>query len=123
MMTLQIHSYKDLIVWQKAMDLVIAIYELTAQYPKEEKYGLVFDTRKTSRSIPYNIAEGRRRSTQRDYCHFLIISYASGGEPETQIEIAKRLPWSNNLNFNKVDNLLLEVMKMLNKMTNTLKTL
>lgn len=122
MMTLQIHSYKDLIVWQKAMDLVIAIYELTEQYPKEEKYGLVFDTRKTSRSIPYNIAEGRRRSTQKDYCHFLIISYASGGELETQIEIAKRLPWSSDLSFDKVDNLLLEVMKMLNKMTNSLKS-
>jgi four helix bundle protein len=118
----EIHSYKDLIVWQKAMDLVIAIYELTEQYPKEEKYGLVFDTRKTSRSIPYNIAEGRRRSTQKDYWHFLIISYASGGELETQIEIAKRLPWSNNLSFDKVDSLLLEVMKMLNKMTNSLKS-
>jgi len=120
MKNLKIYSYKDLIVWQKAMNLVIAIYELTAQYPEEEKYGLVFDTRKTSRSIPYNIAEGRRRSTRRDYWHFLVISYSSGGELETQIEIAKRLPWSTNLNFHKVDNLLLEVMKMLNKLTNTL---
>ena len=120
MENLKIYSYKDLIVWQKAMDLVMAVYELTEQYPNDEKYGLVFDTRKTARSIPYNIAEGRRRSTRRDYWHFLVISYASGGELETQIEIAKRLPWGANLNFNKVDNLLLEVMKMLNKLTNTL---
>lgn len=122
MENLKTHSYKDLIVWQKAMDLVVAIYKLTEQYPIDERYGLIFDTRKTSRSIPYNIAEGRRRSTRKDYCHFLIISYGSGGELETQIEIAKRLPWSSELDFDEVDGLILEVMKMLNKMTNSLRT-
>lgn len=117
---MRLHSYKDLIVWQKAMDLMVAVYELTNQYPDDERFGLIFKTRKTSRSIPYNIAEGRRRRTRKDYCHFLTISYGSGGELETQIEAAKRLPFGAYLDFRKVDGLLLEVMKMLNKMVTTL---
>lgn len=117
-----VNSYKDLIVWQKAMDLVVEIYRTTESYPRSELYGLCSHTRKTSISIPSNIAEGRRRSSRKDYHKFLIIAYASGAELETQIEIAKRLPFSNNLNFNKVDSLLDEVMRILNKMTSSLIT-
>ena len=117
----KIQTYKDLIVWQKSMDLVVAIYKLTDQYPRLELYGLTQHTRKTSVSIPSNIAEGKYKSTQKDYRQFLVRAYASGAELETQIEIAKRLFFNNNLNFIEVDNLLNEVMKMLNKMTNTLR--
>ena len=117
----KIQTYKDLIVWQKSMDLVVAIYKLTDQYPRLELYGLTQHTRKTSISIPSNIAEGKYKSTQKDYRQFLVRAYASGAELETQIEIAKRLFFNNNLNFIEVDNLLNEVMKMLNKMTNTLR--
>lgn len=112
-------DYRKLIVWQKAMDLVVSVYKLTEGYPKTELFGLIQHTRKTAVSIPSNIAEGKRRLTKKDYCHFLIISYASGSELETQIEIAKRLPFGKTLNFSKVDNLLDEVMRMLNKMTNS----
>ncbi|MFA6533846.1 MAG: four helix bundle protein [Patescibacteria group bacterium] len=116
-----IQTYKDLIVWQKAMDLVVAIYELTEKYPKTELYGLTSQTKRSAVSVPSNIAEGRRRGTQKDYRQFLIIAYASGAELETQVEIAKRLPFSQGLNFSKVDGLLDEVMRMLNKMTTILK--
>ncbi len=109
-------TYKDLIVWQKAMDLVVEIYKLTDQYPKSELYGLAAHTRKTAISIPSNIVEGKRRATDKEYCRFLIIAFASGGELETQIEIAKRLPFGKKLDFTKVDQLLNEVMKILNKM-------
>ena len=111
-------SYKDLIVWHKAMDLVVAVYGLTELYPKIEQFGLTAHTRKTAVSIPSNIAEGRRRSTKKDYRQFLVRAYASGAELETQIEIAKRLNFGGNLGFSKVDQLLEEVMRMLNKMTN-----
>lgn len=117
----KIHSYKDLIVWQKSMELVVEIYKLTEKYPKSELYGLTSQTRRSSVSIPSNIAEGRRRGSQKDYRQFLIIAYGSGAELETQIEIAKRLSFGKNLNFSKVDLLLLEVMKMLNKMLSSLK--
>lgn len=113
---------QNLIVWQKGMDLVIAVYELTNQFPKSELYGLVSQMRRCSISIPSNIAEGRRRGSRRDYRQFLIIGYGSGAELETQIEIVKRLPFSKNLNFKAVDTLLNEVMRMLNKIILTLRS-
>lgn len=110
------HSYKDLIVWQRSMEIVIAVYELTEQFPQEEIYGLTSQMRRSAVSIPSNIAEGRFRGTKKDYLQFLRISYGSGAELETQIEIAKRLPNLKNLDYLKVDTLLEEVMKMLNVM-------
>lgn len=117
----KINSYKDLIVWQKAMDLVVEIYKLTDNYPRHELYALTAQTRKSAISIPSNIAEGRKRSTRRDYCNFLMISYGSGSELETQIEIAKRLGYAKKSSYNRVDSLLCEVMKMLNTMIGNLK--
>ncbi|MEK7167312.1 MAG: four helix bundle protein [Patescibacteria group bacterium] len=115
-----IQTYKDLIVWQKSMDLVIEIYKLTEQFPKTEIYGLTSQMKRSAISIPSNIAEGRRRGSKKDFRQFLIIAYSSGAEIETQIEISKRLIFSKNLNFNKVDLLLIEIMKMLNKMISNL---
>lgn len=111
-----LHSYKDLIVWQKGMELVVAVYALSEYYPKAELYGLISQTRRAAVSIPANIAEGRRRGTKKDYRQFLIIAYSSGAELETHIEIAKRLPFGNALDFTRVDQLLDEVMRMLNAM-------
>lgn len=111
-----IHSYKDLIVWQRSIELTTAIYELTEFFPKEEIYGVVSQMRRSSISIPSNIAEGRFRGTKKDYVQFLRIAYGSGAELETQIEISKRLPKTKDLNYSKVDSLLEEVMKMLNTM-------
>lgn len=114
----KLNSYKELIVWQKAVNLVIAVYELTEFFPRSEIYGLVSQMRRSAVSIPSNIAEGRRRGSKKDYRQFLIIAYGSGAELETQVEISKRLPFGKNLKFFKVDALLDEVMRMLNKMTN-----
>lgn len=119
---MKIYSYKDLIVWQKAVELVIIIYELTEKFPRSEIYGIVSQMRRASISIPSNIAEGRMRRSKKEFVHFLLTAYSSGAELETQIEIAKRLPKTKNLDYTKVDNLLEEVMKMLNKMTSTLRS-
>lgn len=116
-----IRSYRDLVVWQKSMDLVVAVYVLTDQYPKSELYGLTSQTRRSAVSIPSNIAEGKYRHTRKDYHNFLIKAYASGAELETQIEIAKRLSWGRRLDSLTVDRLLDEVMRMLNKMTSELE--
>lgn len=115
-----IHSYKELIVWQKSIELVSAIYELTENFPKQEIFGLTSQIRRASVSIPSNIAEGRYRGTKPDYVHFLRIAYGSGAELETQIEIAKRLSKTRILNYNRIDDLLREVMKMLNVMISKL---
>ena len=118
----QTGSYKELIVWQRAMELVVAVYAVTELYPRFELYGLTAHTRKSAISIPSNIAEGKRRSTLKDYRQFLVRAFASAAELETQIEIAKRLPFGKTLDFSKVDQLLEEVMKMLNRMTDRKQT-
>lgn len=117
----KINTYKDLIVWKKSMDLIVAVYELTEQYPKAEQYGLTSQTRRSAISIPSNIAEGRRRSSKKDFRNFLIIAFGSGAELETQVEIARRLSFGQGLDFSKVNNLLDEVMRMLNKMIQNLQ--
>ncbi|QQS43844.1 four helix bundle protein [Candidatus Roizmanbacteria bacterium] len=113
-------SYKDLIVWKKSINLVTEIYTVTAALPTEEKFGLVSQMRRSAVSIPSNIAEGRRRNSQKEYKQFLAIAYGSGAELETQIEIVKRLPFGSTIEFRNTDFLLLEVMKMLNVMVSRL---
>jgi four helix bundle protein len=116
-----INSYKDLIVWQRSMELVVEIYKITEKFPKSELYGIVSQMRRSAVSIPSNIAEGRKRSTRKDFRQFLIIAYASASEIETQVEISKRLNFINIAEYKKTDSLLLEVMKMLGKMLSSLK--
>ena len=111
-----IHSYKELTVWQRSIELVVAIYEVTEKFPREEIYGITSQIRRSAFSIPSNIAEGRYRGTKKDYLHFLKIAYGSGAELETQLEISKRLSKTSLLNYNKVESLLDETMRMLNVM-------
>jgi four helix bundle protein len=110
----KIASHRDLLVWQKAMDLVVAIYDVTVDFPSNEKYGLVTQMQKAAVSIPSNIAEGKRRGTRKDYRHFLHMAYGSGAELETQCEIVRRLKFGKPENLLKAESVLLEVMKMLN---------
>ena len=108
-----IHSYSELIVWQKAKDLAVNVYELTEKFPKEEIYGLISQMRRFAVSIPSNITEGRTRGTRKDFLQFLRIAHGSCSELETQVEIAKRWSRTKNLDFSRIENLLLEVGKML----------
>ena len=109
-------SYRDLIVWQKSMQLVVDVYQLTEDFPKSEIYGLTSQMRRAAVSIPSNIAEGRRRGSRKEFKQFLTNAFCSGSELETQVEIAKLLPFSKNINYERIGGLLEEVMKMLNKM-------
>ena len=77
----------------------MSVYNLTEQYPKSELYGLVSQTRRAAVSIPSNIAEGRMRGGKKEFCQFLLIAYASGGELETQLELARRLSLGKALDF------------------------
>jgi four helix bundle protein len=108
------NGYKKLIAWQKSMDLVIEIYKLVEFLPKEERFNLGSQISRSAISIPSNIAEGYRRFSKKSFKNFLIISFGSGAELETQIEIIKRLKIVEKYNFNKIDSLLDEVMKILN---------
>lgn len=87
----QIQSYKDMIVWQQAMDLVVAVYSATKQWPKEELYGLTSQARRAATSVPANIAEGFARENRGSYQQFLRIAQGSLKELETHILIARRI--------------------------------
>jgi len=114
------NDYKNLQVWQKAIDLVVVVYSLTAKFPKEELYGLTSQIRRAVVSIPSNIAEGKMRGYEAEFKRYLLVSFASGAELETQLEISKRLPHTDKLDYLKVDSLLNEVMKMLNSLIHKL---
>ena len=114
-------SYKDLIVWQKSIKLVTEIYLLTSKFPKSELFGIVSQMRRAVVSIPSNIAEGYGRKTHKGYNNGCLIAYGSALELETQIVIAKELKFANLEDFIKVDLLLNEILRMLNKMTGPMK--
>ena len=86
-------SYRDLRVWQNAMNLVVGIYDETQGFPREELYGLTSQMRRAAVSIPSNIAEGKGRSTDRDRALFFCHARGSLLELETQILIAQRLTY------------------------------
>ncbi len=85
---MQVRHYRDLLVWQKAMILAKSIYETSASFPKEDKYGLISQIRRSAVSIPSNIAEGHNRDSLKDYLRFLSIAQGSLAELETQISLA-----------------------------------
>jgi len=88
-----VQSYRQLIAWQKAMELVTQIYYLTNKFPKEELYGLIGQIRRAAVSIPSNIAEGQGRDSTKEFLHHLSIAYGSLMEVETQILIAENLSY------------------------------
>lgn len=116
-----ISSYKDLVVWRKAVELAIATYKLTDQFPKEEIYGLSSQMKRASVSVSSNIAEGSIRGSKKDFCHFLRISSGSIAELETQVEISKNLPFGKNLDYHAIDSLTPEINKMIHGLIAKLK--
>lgn len=115
-----LNSYKELIVWQKSFELSKMIYQTTSKFPKSETYGLASQMRRCTVSIPSNIAEGYTRGYKQEYIQFLRTSFASGAELETQLLLAKELGFINPNDFNNLNDLLTEVMKMLSKLISTL---
>src|SRR5580693_3678499 len=107
-------SYRDLVAWQQAMDLVTAVYRLTASFPREEIYGLVSQMRRAAVSIPSNIAEGQGRHGRAEFRHFLRQANGSLMELETQASIAERLDYITSDEANNLLNNAAEVGKILN---------
>ena len=112
----KINSYKDLMVWQKGMDLCEAVYSVTNKFPPSELYGLTSQIRRCCVSIPSNIAEGHLRGHKLEYIQFLRIAYGSSAELETQLLIALRIGYIKKEDYEKLNMLLEEIMKMLNKL-------
>lgn len=115
-------SYKELKVWQKAVDFNIGLYKIVKEFPKEELYGLTSQIKRSALAIPSNIAEGYARGHRAEYIQFLTIAFASGAELETQLVIAHRLGFLDNEEYSRLDSELSEVMRMLNGLLGKLKT-
>ena len=84
-------SFRDLVVWQRSMDLVEQIYEISKRFPADERFGLTSQIRRAAVSVPSNIGEGSRRKKRNVFRHFLDIALGSQAEVEVQLEIAYRL--------------------------------
>ena len=118
----EIKSYKDLLIWQKGIKIVILVYQLVKSFPKEEIYAITSQLKRASVSIPSNIAEGYGRNSDKSFSHFLDISRGSLFEIETQLIIAKELGFiSDDFLYQEILSQIEEESKMINSFSKTLK--
>lgn len=116
-----IKSYRDLIIWQKAVDLVTKVYSVTGNFPSSEIYGLTNQLRRCAVSIPSNIAEGYGRNSTADYKRFLQISVGSLYELQTQVVIAFNLTYVSKMQYDELTGLSIEIDKMIYSIIQKLK--
>jgi four helix bundle protein len=114
-------NYRDLIAWQKAMELVELVYSETKKFPREEVYALTSQLRRAAVSVPSNIAEGQGRTSSREFLNFLSMAYGSLREIETQIIIAERLGYMSEGKARSILELSGEVGRLINGLSSSLK--
>ena len=107
-------AFRNLVVWQRSMTLVEEIYNITASFPRSEQFGLTAQIRRASVSIPSNIGEGKRRKKQQVFLNHLDIALGSQGEVEVQLEIAKRVGFIASSDYERLQETVEEVGRMLN---------
>ena len=117
---MSVKNFRELIAWQKSVDLVIEIYQASASFPKEELYGLTSQLRRAAISIPSNIAEGQGRDSTPEFLRFLSIAYGSICELQTQVIIAQRLEYLSDKTANSLFELSAEVARIVNGLRNAL---
>lgn len=116
-----VQSFRDLLVWQKSIQLATAIYRLTQAFPREEIFGLTSQMRRASVSIASNIAEGQGRIGTGEFQQFLGIARASSFELQTQLLIARNLNLGSKESIDESEALSLEISKMINGILKSLK--
>ena len=114
-------NFRDLIAWQKAMDLTELVYRLTGRFPKAELYGLTSQMRRAAVSIPSNIAEGQGRRTTGEFLNFLSVAYGSTCELQTQLLLSERLKFCETNETKAVLNRAAEIARLLNGLSNSLQ--
>ena len=117
-----VRSHRDLLVWQKAMDLVDRIYDLTESFPAREGFGLTGQITRAVVSVPANIAEGQARSTAKDFANFLAIARGSLMETETLLMVAVRRRYVSDADAGEAISQITEVSKMLTSLRNRIAT-
>ena len=114
-------SFKDLVVWQRAVEMSLAIYKLTKAFPADERFGLTNQPRRASVSVASNIAEGHGKSSKGEYIQFLGHARGSNGEVQTQLVIARGLGFGSGTQLGMAEGLADEVGRMLVVIMNKLK--
>ncbi|HNP18402.1 MAG TPA: four helix bundle protein [Fulvivirga sp.] len=114
------HNYRELKVWNKAVDLATEVYSLTKLFPSDERFGLISQMQRSCVSISSNIAEGAGRGTPSQFAHFLTIAYGSCFELATQLTIATNLNYVEQENFQIIDNKITEAQKMIYRLKETI---
>jgi four helix bundle protein len=114
-------SFKDLVVWQRAVQLTVAVYKLTSSFPPSEQFGLTNQLRRAAVSVASNIAEGYGRSTRGEYLQFLGHARGSNCEVQTQLIISKELEFGSKQLREQAENFSDEVSRMLVAMMNKLR--
>jgi len=120
-MTHEVRSFKDLVAWQKSMALVTEVYRVSQEFPKEEIFGLISQTRRSAVSVPSNIAEGHARTSKKEFQYFLSNARGSLAELETQLTIAHQLAFINETTLTHLLNQLWEAARILNGLLSSLK--
>jgi len=120
-MSTEVRSYKDLIIWQKAIDLVVEIYQVIKRFPREEIYGLSDQIKRSAVSVPSNIAEGQSRQHTAEFRQFLYIALGSLAELDTQLIIAHRLGYIDSKDNELLTPKIIEARKMISVLISKLK--
>ena len=116
-----VQSFRDLVVWQRSIQLATAAYRMTSSFPREEIYGLKSQIRRSAVSVSSNIAEGKGRLSSGEFRQFLGVARGSNCELQTQIEIARALKFGETSLLNEVESLSFEVGKMINAILGKIK--
>ena len=111
--TSSVQTFRELLVWQRSMELTVVVYRLTQDFPREEMFGLTSQLRRCATSIPSNIAEGQGRLNTREFRQFLGIARGSTCELQTQLEIARRLALGNPQLLDEAEGLSHQIGKMI----------
>ena len=108
-----IRSYRDLIVWQKSVEMVVAVYKATKKFPSSEQFGITSQIQRSAVSVPANIAEGYGRNTRKEYAYFLRIAHGSLSELETLLTISQKLSYCTTQEYSTLEKCTSEVARML----------
>ena len=117
-----VRTFRDLLVWQRAFELCLDVYRVTVSFPAHERFGIISELRKTSRSVAYNIAEGHRRYSTLEYIRFLDIAHGSAAELETQLYLSRALSYVDEQGADLLIQRLFEIERMLTGLKRSLRT-
>ena len=117
-----VKNFRELIIWQRAMDFVVEVYRIVKLLPKEETYALSDQLRRAAVSVPSNIAEGQARASTQDFLRFISIAQGSLAEVETQLELAVRVNYISRESISVAENIASEIRRMASSLRAKLTT-